>query len=166
MLDAAAATAPVVTARTRRDGLETDEALLWRVWANRGAENSGQVAGMLLFTTKRLVFVPNGPADPAREHYWECQRADVCLSVCSGAWRPKNTLMNWLALQSMVMVECGGRTEYFWLRHPTSWARRRVRQMTREMAATSSPPGTVVSLEERMGTRHPHVRGTSPQASA
>ena len=80
--------------------------------------------------------------------------ADTFVSVCSGAWRPKNTLVNWLALQSMLELECrAGTTEYFWLRHPTSWVRRRIRRVLDEAAIEEERGANIVVLDPSLRRR-------------
>jgi len=80
--------------------------------------------------------------------------ANTYISVCPGAWRPKNTLMNWLALQSMLEIECrAGTTQYFWLRHPTSWVRRRIRRVLDE-ADIEDGRGAAVLVLDPSGRRH------------
>jgi hypothetical protein len=124
-----------------------DERVLWRPWATWG-QMDGQVNGTLHFTSQRIVFVPSTLGWCTGGKSWDCTMANAFISVCPGAWRPKNTLMNWLALQSMLEIECrAGTTQYFWLRHPTSWVRRRIRRVLDEAAVEDGLGADVVVLD-------------------
>jgi hypothetical protein len=85
--------------------LRPGERILWRVMANRGAEGTRPVGGVLYVTDQRLYFQPSVFERFAEELPWESPVSSARATFAPGPWRPRSPVFRKISLRHRVRIE-------------------------------------------------------------
>jgi hypothetical protein len=107
-----------VTHHLHHHWLQEGEHIQWHGIANRGADNTRQVGGILYLTDQRLFFEPHILERVTQEHEWQAPLTDVRLSLGDGLWNPHIPVIRDMALRyHLEVIQADGSFEDFWLTH-------------------------------------------------
>lgn len=107
-----------MTHHLRHHWLGEGERILWHGVANRGADNTRQVGGILYLTDRRLFFEPHILERVTQEQEWQAPVADVRMSLGHGSWDPHIPILRDVALRyRLEVIEPDGSIEDFFLTH-------------------------------------------------
>jgi hypothetical protein len=107
-----------VTHHLHHHWLRDGEQIAWHGIANRGADNTRQVGGILYLTDQRLFFKPHILERVTQEPEWQTPLADVRMSLGPGSWDPHIPVIRDVALRyRLEVIAADGSVEDFFLTH-------------------------------------------------
>jgi hypothetical protein len=102
----------------RHHWLHEGEQILWHGMANRGADNTRQVGGILYLTGERLFFEPALLERFTEEQEWQAPLTEVRMSLGPGTWDPHIPVVRHIALRyHLEVIQPDDSVEDFWLTH-------------------------------------------------